>query len=441
MSLIVNRLKTLAVAAGLALLWVHSACAQTQLVATKPVVWKDFLGVNAHFLWFSPEQYQHQIDQLKALGLQWVRVDLHWDRLEPAEGKFDFQPLDALVSTLENQKIKSVFYLVGSAGFATSAPFYVSNKDQYPPADAQQFADAMGHLAERYPAVNAWQVWNEPNLPAFWQPLASPAGYRDLLAATEQELHRVAPDKTVVVGGMAYYSQMPGRSDLMLEDLARLGALGDGVIVAYHPYSLTPETDQPGANDFLLRARQVNQALRSLHVAGIWATEWGWSSYAGPVEEQPIIGTEGQAKYLLRRLAMMSALDYDRVFLFALSDLDQRASVRDRSYGLLDLAGHPKPAYVALKNFLRMTGPVLMPDAPPAMRHAPADLYGVAWRKPDGTHVWMFWGGSRGGHVDLAGIGHASLCRPMTGQCQLIASNDGHLQLPVSDNLKMLEWR
>lgn len=421
--------------------WGPAAAAGTQLVAPRPVVWKDFLGVNAHFLWFSPSQYQQQIDRLKALGLQWVRVDLHWDRLEPAEGRFDFQPLDQLVNTLADDRIKSVFYLVGSAPFATSAPFFATNKDQYPPADVQQFADAMGQLAERYPAVNAWQIWNEPNLPAFWQPLPSPAGYRDLLAATEQELQRTAPGKTVVVGGMAYYSQMPGRGDLMLEDLARLGALGNGVIVAYHPYSQTPESDQPGANDFILRARQVNQALRGMHVAGIWATEWGWSSYAGPVEEQPIIGVSGQADYLLRRLALMSALDYDRVFLFALSDLDQRASVRDRSYGLLDLAGNPKPAYFALQNFLRMTGPVLDPDSPPVISNAPADLYSVAWRKPDGTHVWMYWGGQQGGSVDLAGITSASLCRPMSGACRTVDSGNGSLHLPVSAHLKLLEWR
>ena len=48
---------------------------------------------------------------------------------------------------------------------------------------------------------------------------------------------------------------------------------------------------------------------------------------------------------MLRRLALMSALDYDRIFLFTLSDLDQRASVRDRDYGLLDLDANPKPVY------------------------------------------------------------------------------------------------
>ena len=56
------------------------------------MVWKDFLGVNAQFLWFSPERYNKQIDRLQDLGLEWVRLDLHWDRLETAEDQYRWPP-------------------------------------------------------------------------------------------------------------------------------------------------------------------------------------------------------------------------------------------------------------------------------------------------------------------------------------------------------------
>ncbi|MBK8973751.1 MAG: beta-galactosidase [Hahellaceae bacterium] len=57
----------------------------------------DFLGINAHFLWFTPLQYQRQMELLRALGLDWVRVDLHWDHLEPHENQFRHQALDEVV--------------------------------------------------------------------------------------------------------------------------------------------------------------------------------------------------------------------------------------------------------------------------------------------------------------------------------------------------------
>ena len=61
-------LATLAVVAALGLtafLWGRQADAESHVLkGSKEVVWEDFLGVNAQFLWFSPERYQKQIDRL-----------------------------------------------------------------------------------------------------------------------------------------------------------------------------------------------------------------------------------------------------------------------------------------------------------------------------------------------------------------------------------------
>jgi len=353
------------------------------LQSQRPITWANFLGVNANFLWFSPAQTQQQIQRLQALGLQWVRVDLHWDDLETVEGQFQYAPIDTMVAQLTGAGLQSVLYMVGSAAFATSAPPQATNPDQYPPTSPQLFASRLAALAARYPSVPAWQVWNEPNLPAFWQPQPDPVGYGQLLLASTQAVRQAAPGKSVVMAGMAYYSQMPDGS-LMLQDLANLGALGLGDIVAYHPYSQYPEGDNIQAQDFLVRANQLNSSLRAAQVPAIWATEWGWSSYPGPVEEQNIIGEAGQADYVLRRLALMATMDFDRIFLFTLSDLDQRATPRDQFYGLLDLQGNPKPVYTALENFLALTGPTLAPAPAPTLILAPPALYSIGWVRADG---------------------------------------------------------
>lgn len=416
-----------------------SALAETRLVSSRPLAWKDFLGVNAHFLWFKPAQYARQMQALKALGLEWTRVDLHWDRHEPEENRLELKSLDELVADSKQQQLKSVFYLVGSARFASSAPPWARNSDQYPPTDPAVFARRMAMLAQRYPTVDAWQVWNEPNLPSFWAPRTDARGYGRLLQASVAALRAVAPAKPVVMAGMAYYSQQVGGT-LMLEELAKLGAFSLGTVIAYHPYSLAPEGDDPKARDFVLRVQEVNRRLRSVNVPAIWATEWGWSSYAGPKEEQPIIGVQGQADYLLRRLALMSALDFDRVFLFALSDLDGRASVRDQSYGLLALDGQPKPAYLALSRFLSITGPRLLPDAGPHVLKEAGEQFSVAWRRPDGTRLWLFWAGQPG-TIQLSGIAQAVLHRPLQGDRQEVAATDGRLSLAADNQLQILEWK
>lgn len=415
-------------------------CAETRLIASNPLVWKDFLGVNAHFLWFTPAEYEKQITKYKQLGLEWVRVDLHWAIHEPERDKFVLKPIDDLTDSLRKNEIKSVFYLVGSAPFASSAPGSASNKDQYPPTDFSLFAQRMGMFAQRYPIVSAWQVWNEPNIPTFWQPRENAQAYGQLLRESVAVLRGAVPDKPIVAGGMAYYSQQPIAGGFMFEELGKLGVLNLKAIAAYHPYSKEPEGDVSKSRDFITRSQEVNRRLRDVKVPAIWATEWGWSSYDGPKEEQPIIGQDGQADYLLRRLALMSALDFDRIFLFALSDLDTRATVRDQRYGLLALDGSPKPAYTALSRFLSITGPTLVPDGGPELISETGEQFSVAWRRPDGSRLWMFWAGTPG-VVELSGLTQATLHQPLVGTKQDVDVVHGRAKVSATRQLQILEWK
>ena len=428
-----------------ALALVSSACHSRQrepllLQPEREVVWRDFLGVNGHFLWFEPGRYRAQMDQLQALGLEWVRIDLHWDTIEPRQGELRWDVLDPLMSEIASRGLEAEVYLVGSAPHATSAPPGAPNQDQYPPRDPALYARTLVALAQRYPHVAAWQVWNEPNLPAFWRPREDPAGYGRLLQASVQAMRAQAPGRMLVLGGMAYYSQMPTRGHaLMIEELGKGGLFGLDVVTAYHPYSLLPEGDDPRAADFIARARQGNAALRAAGAKQIWADEWGWSSYGGPREEQPIIGEQGQADYVLRRLALMTALDYDKVFLFALSDLDSRASARDRRYGLLDEQARPKPVYSALQRLLAITGPQVLPGTPPALADTPAGLVAVAWQRPDGRRLWAYWSDAPG-TLRVRGVDAATLHAPLSGGQRALQAADGVLELPLASTLQVLEW-
>lgn len=429
-----------AIAVGSALLLSERVDAEpVNLAPDRTLVWKDFLGVNAHFLWFKPEQYRKQISQYQKLGLEWVRVDLHWDRLEPKEEDYQLSTFDELDRTLTASHLKSVFYLVGSAPFVTTAPRGADFQDQYRPRDPKLYALRLAMLARRYPNIDAWQVWNEQNLPNNWRPRVDAKEYAELLLASHQALNIAAPGRTQVMGGMAYYSQMPPKGKtLMFEALGALGVQNLGMVAAYHPYSMTPETDEPGKNEVLLRGNQLNGILHGAGVKEVWATEWGWSSYAGPKELQDLVGVDGQADYTLRRLALMTSQDYQRIFLFALSDLDERASVRDQHYGLLDLNGEPKPVYTALSRFLEITGPSLAPGKTPALSNVPDTLYSVAWTRADGKHLLMYWS-AKGDSLTLPQVQQGELFDPLTGARQPLKDKNG-LRLPVKPTLQILVW-
>lgn len=416
----------------------------TQPIVLKPektIIWKEFLGLNAQLLWFTPQQVSHQISMVKALGLEWVRVDLHWDLLEPTQNQFEFYPSDFVVSALKTANLKSLFYLVGSAPFQSSAPLPLpSNYNEYPPKNPWVFANRMGVLAKRYPSVNAWQIWNEPNIPSFWMPIESPIAYETLLKNSVSVLNQVSNEIQLIIGGMAYYSQMPIIGGLMLESLIQLNTFELNITADYHPYTNTPEGDFPQAQDFLYNSQSINQGLRDANVLNIWTTEWGWSSYSGPSVDQPIIGETGQADYLLRRLALMSAMDYNKTFIFTLSDLDSRASVRDRKYGLIDLNGNPKPAYIALANFLNITGPEIIPGNSPSFLKN-AGEFSISWIKPNGNNLWFFWTIQPGNNtIQLNGIQKATLYQPLLGTSHLLSPSQSVLFLNATQQLQILEW-
>ncbi|KFE53589.1 cellulase family glycosylhydrolase [Pseudomonas syringae] len=413
------------------------AGAETILRGPRTVVWQDFLGVNAQFQYFSPAAYQQQMDQLDALGLNWVRLTIHWPLIEPVQNSFDLRDLDGAMATMNAHHYNILAYMVGSAPFASSGPEGASSRDQYPPRDFNVFAARMTSLVKRYPQVNNWQVWNEPNI--VWLPKEDPAAYDTLLTTTADAIRAAEPDKTIVTAGMAYYSQMHSTPGYMLQTLLERGLGTRNIVAAYHPYSEFPEGDSPPDRDFLVRANAMNNLLHSSGVQQVWATEWGWSSYNGPVEMQAIIGLQGQADYTLRRLALMSALDFQRIFLFNLSDLDARASARDQAYGLLDLQGNPKPVYTALLNFLNITGPRLEPSDPPGVSAVPSDLYAVAWTRDDGKKLLMFWSAT-GTTLTFPGIKSAVVHDPLTGSHTEVDSAQG-ISLALKPTLQILEWK
>ncbi|MBA4242562.1 MAG: beta-xylosidase [Pseudomonas sp.] len=425
----------------LTLPWSRQAEAEvTTLKAPGPLVWRDFLGVNAQFHFFEPAIYQAQMQQLNELGLEWVRIAMHWAYLEPQRGQFNLTAFDPMVEAMQQHQLKPVGFLVGSAPFATTAPADSPYQDSFPPKDNALYSESLVRLAKHYDAFAAWQIWNEPNIFPFWRPKEDPQAYAKLLFQSADALRAHIPGKTVVAGGMAYYSNMPSHGGaLMLQSLLQMGVAQKKLVMAYHPYTELPEGASPKQQDYLQHSNFINSALRAHGIEQIWATEWGWSSYSGPKEMQAIIGVDGQADYTLRRLALMSAQDFDRIFLFNLSDLDSRAGPRDQGYGLLDLQARPKPVYNALANLLKVTGPRLEPSDAPRFEQAPNDLYNVTWTRQDGSHVWMFWSAS-GKQLRLPAVQRATLHDPLTGEQRELQGGEG-VVVPLKSSLQLLVWR
>src|SRR5579859_3664230 len=153
--------------------------------------------------------------------------------------------------------------------------------------------------------ITTWQVWNEPNVPAFWpeqQPFAP--RYVALLRAARAAIRGVDPHARIVLAGLANYSWTALRSIYRVR-----GARSLFDIVGMHPYTKTPQ----GVIQILSLARQV---MRN-HGDGakpMLADEISWPSSLGQTPHDTgydFATTEaGQAHNVAAVLPMLAA---DRV--------------------------------------------------------------------------------------------------------------------------------
>lgn len=204
----------------------------------------DF-GIQA-FMWWRPEVADRDLQKIKEAGFTWVKQLVSWQDIEGAgKGKYDWSNLDRIVEQVQKYGLK----LIVRVSQDPDRTFWAGS----PPDNAGNFADFLAALASRYSGrIQAYQVWNEPNLAREWGgKRPDPGGYARMLKIAYSAIKGVDPAAIVVTAGMApttqdndlampdlkFYDQMyqaiVGKSDLYFD---MLGVHGAG-------YAVAPETD------------------------------------------------------------------------------------------------------------------------------------------------------------------------------------------------------
>ncbi|MBN2774196.1 MAG: endo-1,4-beta-xylanase, partial [Prolixibacteraceae bacterium] len=102
-----------------------------------------------------------EYDLLDDLGIDWIRIDFRWDKIEKQKGNFDFTQMDQLVDSaiLHNKKILGVIcYDTPWIHEENKRKFYISPENQ------KDYINYVIKLTEHYKwKVPAFEIWNEPN--------------------------------------------------------------------------------------------------------------------------------------------------------------------------------------------------------------------------------------------------------------------------------------
>ena len=154
------------------------------------------------FLWWREETATRDLQLIHDAGFTWVKQQVGWRNVEGiAKGHYDWYFTDRIVADAEQFGLNVLFRLDRQPLWAL--PPDGSNRG--PVENPQDLGDFCHAIANRYKGrVQAYQVWNEPNLAREWQHQPpDPAGYVELLRACYVGIKTADPDALVISAGLS----------------------------------------------------------------------------------------------------------------------------------------------------------------------------------------------------------------------------------------------
>jgi hypothetical protein len=298
-------------------------------------------GINAHV------PLDPIADEIVEAGITWVRVDFEWMVIEPERDAYSWQRYDRLIDRLEARGLRIYASFGSTPGWATSGSAFSGV-----PKDSTEWQEFCYLVASRYRGrVDAWGIWNEPNLPRFWE--GTRTQYLEILLLPAIEAIRTAdPGALICAPDLAHLSTYDW-ADWLTAVIQRAGGAID--IVTHHIYpsygrasEITYDLDQKP--DLPLSSPSVRDLLRD---TGWWGRPF-WLTETGIETEE--YSENRQATFYENLLADWfgphpEAGWMDRIFFYHMFDGPQPAPT---SFGIIEDGAvlRRKPAFFAYQHFI-----------------------------------------------------------------------------------------
>jgi polysaccharide biosynthesis protein PslG len=312
------------------------------------------IGVSDPALISEPASVQvTQLSAMRTAGITAVRLEADWASVQSGGPReFAWGPLDQVVRLAISAGMSVDLVIDGCPRWAAVA---AAAGDPWPePSSAAQYGEWAAEVAARYgPAgVRDFEIWNEPNDIAFWQPAPNPHAYTEDLIAAYRGIKRADPAAFVISGGLAPEVTTGGNYNAIefLRDMYRYGAQGHFDALGYHPYSYPalPSSYEPWSG--WSQMAQTDPSLRrTMTNAGdggkpVWITEVGAPS-AGPQG----VGAATQAMEITEAIRTARATSWiGALYIYSWQDVGTSASNSQDWFGVVSATGTRKPAYWAL---------------------------------------------------------------------------------------------
>lgn len=299
--------------------------------------------------WFPDEpddRLKEDLDRMIDVGATWLRIDFDWSEIERTRGEYHWHRTDRVIAEANRRGLRVLALLGNSPGWSRTG-----GSAKSPPDDSADFAKFAADAVDRYTdqGVEAWELWNEPNLSRFWDPRPNPERYAELAIETMAAMRATDPSITIIAGGLAPAADTDTGNELSPETfLVRTLDAGAGSFDAFaiHPYSypaLPIDAASSEWNPFhnLPRFHEI-LGNRGHGKKQIWLTEYG--APTGTADRA--VSESHQARSVTEAIEAVEGWAWAGPLLFY-AHRDQRSAPSDleSNFGLLTSDGRPKQAW------------------------------------------------------------------------------------------------
>jgi len=229
-------------------------------------------------------------------GVTWSRVGTRWHRQEPEKDAYDFKRYDVLVESARRHNIKMLPLIGHTAPWASSGPEGSEDRHRYAPADDMigEWKEYVAKVVERYPDIEYFEVWNEPNIDWF---LRADTNYRVYVDKILIPAARVIHDHGRKVVGPSFTTEWPMDSwppkkrprkhaenvASNIKDINRWLSYRDAwkyidILAIHYPHGDTEKPSLPYAGNMMRFYDYVwDKWIKPGKIDGIWNTEAGFA--------------------------------------------------------------------------------------------------------------------------------------------------------------------
>lgn len=259
----------------------------------------------------------------KTLGFTNARIDFSWAMIETQAGVYDFSLFDSIMAEADRLSMRILPILdYNNTLYSDNGAVKGGINTE---AERIAFVNYAKAIANRYPQIDTFEVWNEPNSAGFWQPAANAADYSALLTAVSSALYAINPNYTIYAGSIDV-SKSPYS---FVENMFANNTYDLFDALSYHPYFHPYEVNSPnvthGAQSYFEEVRIgkfMDLLLTNGGFKGLAATEIGFS--ADMVE---VNGESVKARETVKAIVTSNAYNLDSNYVFNLKDESEKFGV------------------------------------------------------------------------------------------------------------------